>query len=129
MYQYKKGLTGLSKSLRKNMTRQERHLWYDFLKELPVPVKRQHPIMNYIVDFYIPSAKLVVELDGSQHYTDIVKEDHIRDTALHNIGITVVRYANNEVDGNFPGVCEDIMGRLTTSSDSLRSPPSPAGEG
>lgn len=63
-------LTGNSKTLRKNMTKEEGHLWYDFLKSLPCNVNRQKVIGNYIVDFYISSAKIVIELDGSQHYED-----------------------------------------------------------
>ena len=61
-------LTGNAKTLRKNMTKEERHLWYDFLKTLPIPANRQKVLGNYIVDFYIAAAKLVIELDGSQHY-------------------------------------------------------------
>jgi len=63
-------LTGNAKTLRKNMTKEERHLWYDFLKTLPLTVNRQKVIGNYIVDFYIASSKIVIELDGSQHYKD-----------------------------------------------------------
>ena len=61
-------LTSNAKNLRKNMTKEERHLWYDFLRSLPVMVHRQKVIGSYIVDFYIAEAKLVIELDGSQHY-------------------------------------------------------------
>ena len=61
-------LTGNAKTLRKNMTKEERHLWYDFLKTLPITANRQKVLGNYIVDFYIAAAKLVIELDGSQHY-------------------------------------------------------------
>ena len=57
-----------AKSLRRNQTKEERHLWYDFLKSLPVMVHRQKVIGPYIVDFYIAAAKLVIELDGSQHF-------------------------------------------------------------
>ena len=64
-------LTTNAKELRKSMTKEERHLWYDFLKQLPITVHRQKPLGNYIVDFYIASAKLVIELDGSQHYAPI----------------------------------------------------------
>ena len=58
-------LTANAQQLRKNMTPEERHLWYDFLKSLPVPIKRQKIIGHYIVDFYCPAEKLVIELDGS----------------------------------------------------------------
>ncbi|MBR3996280.1 MAG: DUF559 domain-containing protein [Clostridia bacterium] len=63
-------LTGNAKALRKNMTKEERHLWYDFLKSLPVTVNRQKVSGNYTVDSYIATAKIVIELDGSQHYKD-----------------------------------------------------------
>ena len=63
-----RGLTINSQKLRKNMTKEEKHLWYDFLKQLPITVNRQRKIKKYIVDFYISSAKLVIELDCSQHY-------------------------------------------------------------
>ena len=63
-------LTGNAKALRKNMTKEERHLWYDFLKTLPFTINRQKVIGMYIVDFYCAEAKLVIELDGSQHYSD-----------------------------------------------------------
>ena len=68
--QHNKNLTANARSLRRNMTKEERHLWYDFLKGLPVRVHRQKVIGNYIADFYIASAKLVIELDGSQHYEE-----------------------------------------------------------
>ena len=67
---YNKHLRGNARSLRKNMTKEERHLWYDFLKGLPVMVHRQKVFGNYIADFYIAEAKLVIELDGSQHYEE-----------------------------------------------------------
>ena len=61
-------LTNLSQNLRKNMTKEEKHLWYDFLKNLPITVNRQKVIGNYIVDFYCAKANIAIELDGSQHY-------------------------------------------------------------
>ena len=106
-------LTSFAKELRKNMTRQERHLWYGFLKHLPITVHRQKVIGSYIVDFYIAEKKLVIELDGSQHYAVPGKQaDGVRDAFLRKQGITVVRYANSDVDGNFGGVCADITARL-----------------
>lgn len=103
-------LTPNAKVLRKNMTKHERHLWYDFLKNLPVTIHRQKIIGNYIVDFYCASAKIVIELDGSQHYEDKgIKKDIIRDEYLKENGITVLRYSNLDVDKNFKGVCEDIL--------------------
>ena len=112
-------LSELARTLRKNMTRHERHLWYDFLKGLPVMVHRQKVIGSYIVDFYIAEKKLVIELDGSQHYSLPGKQsDAARDAFLAEQGLTVLRYANSDVDGNFPGVCEDILAHLQSHSPS-----------
>ena len=84
-------LTGNAKTLRKNMTKEERHLWYDFLKSLSITVNRQKVIGNYIVDFYIAAAKLVIELDGSQHYEDDGMDNDIkRDTFLNDLAIGVL---------------------------------------
>ena len=102
-------LTGNSKSLRKNMTKEEKHLWYDFLKKLDVTVNRQKVIGNYIVDFCISSANLVIELDGSQHYEPDNKEyDRQRDDFLRSQGYTVLRFLNRDVNKNFDGVCAQI---------------------
>ena len=103
-----------AKTLRKNMTKEERHLWYDFLKPLPVMVHRQKVIGNYIVDFYIADAKLIIELDGSQHYTDQGSaQDQARDAYLASLGLQVVRYANSDVNQRFGAVCEDILNKLS----------------
>ena len=102
-----------SQKLRKNMTKEERHLWYDFLKNLPVKVHRQKILKKYIVDFYIASSKLVIELDGSQHYEEKgIESDRERDRFLNSIGIRVLRYSNSDINKNFHGVCEDILNNL-----------------
>ena len=102
-----------AQKLRREMTKEERHLWYDFLKQLPVTVNRQKVIGHYIVDFYCASAKLGIELDGSQHYEDEgPAADRERDNALNQRGITIVRYSNNDVNRNFDGVCADLLRRL-----------------
>ena len=102
-----------AQNLRKNMTKEERHLWYDFFRGLPVTVNRQKPIGPYIVDFYIASAGIIIELDGSQHYLDDGAEyDKIRDAALKAHGLMVLRYSNADVNENFSGVCEDILKHL-----------------
>ena len=107
---HNKSLTANAKSLRRNMTKEERHLWYDFLKGLPVMVHRQKVVGRYIVDFYIASAKLVIELDGSQHFEDAeLAYDAKRDAFLKEQGLTVLRIPNNEVNQNFQGVCEEIL--------------------
>jgi len=106
-------LTQTAQNLRKNMTKEERHLWYDFLKDLPVTIQRQKVIGQYIVDFYCASAKLVIETDGSQHYRpDKIKEDVIRDTFLNSLGLIIKRYANNEINEDFESVCSDIYNSI-----------------
>lgn len=103
-------LTGISKTLRKNMTDEEKHLWYDFLKNLPVTINRQKVIGKYITDFYCSSSKIVIELDGSQHFEENEKnKDFERDNYLNEKGIKVLRYSNVEIHKNFKGVCEDIL--------------------
>ena len=110
-------LTGISKTLRKNMTKEERRLWYDFLKNLPQTVNRQKVIGEYVVDFYCASAKIVIELDGSQHYEEKgLESDCKRDAYLKELGITVLRYSNLDIHKNFEGVCEDILKHINTSS-------------
>ena len=102
-----------ARTLRKEMTRQERHLWYDFLKNLPQTVHRQKMIGNFIVDFYIPSCKLVIELDGAQHTEPQAAEYDAHLTAyLQSIGCRVLRYGNNELDTNLAGACEDILQKI-----------------
>ena len=107
-------LTGTAQRLRREMTPQERHLWYDFLRTLPVRFRRQKPLGGYIVDFYCADPKLVIELDGSQHDTDAAKEnDATRDAWLKQQGITVLRYSNRDIQENFEGVCGDILRHLS----------------
>ena len=102
-------LTKNAKALRKNMTKEERHLWYDFLRTYPVRFLRQKVIDWYIVDFYCHSARLIIELDGSQHYeTQGLLRDRIRTERIEDRGLTVLRIPNNEVNYNFDGVCEYI---------------------
>ena len=102
-------LTENARALRKNMTKEERHLWYDFLRDYPVRFLRQKVIDNYIVDFYCHKARLIVELDGSQHYEkEGMLKDKIRTERIENRNLTVIRIPNNEVNENFEGVCEYI---------------------
>ena len=110
---YNKKLQANARSLRKNMTKQERHLWYDCLKLLPITVHRQKVIGPYIVDFYIAQADLVIELDGSQHYDAAGQAaDAARDAYLQQLGLTVLRIPNNAIRQNFSGVCEEIWNRI-----------------
>ena len=95
------------------MTKEERHLWYDFLKPLSLDFHRQKVINKYIVDFYCAKAKLVIELDGSQHYeAEGIISDKQRDEFLSGLGLTVLRYSNADINTNFRGVCEDILGHM-----------------
>ena len=105
-----------AKALRKKMTKEERHLWYDFLRNLPVMVHRQKVIGNYIVDFYIAKHKIVIEADGSQHYeTQGMRNDEERDAYMRSLGITVLRYSNADINLRFPSVCQDIWNHLELS--------------
>ena len=96
------------------MTKEEKRLWYDFFKKLPVTVKRQKIIGKYIVDFCVADARLVVELDGSQHYDNEnqIVLDFERDEYLKSLGFTVLRYSNLDIQRNFKVVCEDILSRI-----------------
>ena len=109
-------LTGNSQKLRKSMTKEERHLWYDFFKTLPIIVNRQKVIGKYIVDFYCAKSKTVVELDGSQHFeTKAQQQDNSRDEYLQSLGITILRYSNYYVNTHFKDVCQDIYNHILGS--------------
>lgn len=111
--QANKNLTPYSQKLRKEMTKEEKRLWFKFLKTLPVNFNRQKVIGKYIVDFYCSKAKLVIELDGSQHYEDkSIEEDKQRDEYLKNLGLTVIRYSNADINIRFKDVCADIYNYL-----------------
>ena len=106
---HNKQLVPFAKQLRKEMTKEERHLWYDFLRNHPIRFSRQKILGKYIADFYSAEAKLVIELDGSQHYEDVNAEKDTERTAfLEGYGLTVLRIPNNEVMRNFRGVREYI---------------------
>ena len=95
--------------LRKNMTPDERHLWYDFLRSYPIKFNRQKIFGKYIVDFYSAKAKLIIEIDGSQHYEDdAIKNDMERTKFLEQYDFTIIRIPNNQIKQNFRGVCEYI---------------------
>ena len=122
MFKYNKGLKDNSQELRKEMTPEEKELWYNFLKKLPFPVKRQRIIENYIVDFYIPKYKIVIEIDGIQHLEEShLEKDKERDRTLGEYGISVWRYSNEAIDKNFTGVCNDIMYKLGVSYEDLKN--------
>ena len=103
------------------MTLEEKELWYKFLKRLPLNVRRQHNICDYIVDFYIAKNKIVIELDGAQHYDpQHKKDDSERDKKLSQWGITVLRYSNFDLNDNFDGVVRDILKNLNLTFNDLK---------
>ena len=121
MYPHNTRLTANAKALRKGMTKEEKHLWYDFFVKLPITVKRQYCIENYILDFFIPSYKIAIELDGSQHFEpEAMAKDAARDKVLSNYGITVLRYTNIDIKKRFDGVASDILNHLGLAFSDLK---------
>ncbi len=122
MKPYNKKNIPLAKILRKNMTPQERRLWYDFLESYPIRFQRQKAIGNYIADFYCAKAKLILELDGSVHYTDIqMEKDILRTKELELLDLTVLRISNTDINKNFQGVCEMIDSAVKNSPSVMYS--------
>ena len=108
----------MAKQLRKNMTKEERRLWYNFLNTYPIRFTRQKVLGKYIVDFYCAKANIVIELDGSGHYTDEgIAYDIERTAFLEEYGLTIVRLSNLEVNNNFKAVCEYIDGIVKSRID------------
>ena len=106
---HNKQLVPLAQHLRKEMTKEERHLWYDFLREYPIKFLRQKVFGRYIADFYCAKAKLIIELDGSQHFEDENIENDLKRTEFfESYGISVIRIPNNQVNQEFGAVCEYI---------------------
>ena len=102
-------LTANAQYLRRNMTKEERRLWYGYLRDYPCQFRRQVAFGNCILDFYCAAAKLAIELDGSQHYSDDGKQyDENRTAYLNSIGIHVIRFSNTDVLRNLEGVCQVI---------------------
>ncbi len=102
-------LLPLAKELRRDMTPEERHLWYDFLRSYPIKIYKQRIIGRFVVDFYCHKAKLVIELDGSQHYTDDgMAYDAERTALLNSCELHVIRFSNSDVKTNFENVCAAI---------------------
>ena len=107
---HNKKLLSNAKYLRQNMTKEECRLWFDFLKNQTIRFRRQKIIGNYIADFYCARFKLVIELDGSQHYEESgMEKDRERDLFLMDQGYTVLRYTNADINLRFREVCEDIL--------------------
>ena len=99
----------LAKNLRKDATPQENRLWYDFLATYEVRFQRQKAIGGFIADFYCHQAKLVIEVDGSQHFTDAGrKKDEFRTETLEGYDLRVIRFTNRQINREFRGVCEYI---------------------
>ena len=98
-----------ARELRREMTPQERKLWYLFLRKYPVKFYKQRIIASFIADFYCPKARLVIELDGSQHYQEPgMAYDSKRTAALEGYGLRVLRFSNADIDQQFSSVCEQI---------------------
>ena len=109
MIPYNKKNKVLANNLRKSMTDYEKRLWYKCLRLFPVRFNRQKRLGNYIVDFYCHKAKLVIEVDGEQHYEeDFIKYDQERTKFLESYGLKVLRFSNYDIYDNFEGICEHI---------------------
>ena len=116
---YNKDLVHNSKKLRRNMTKEEKHLWYDFLKNIPYNVNRQKVIGKYIVDFYCAELNVVIEVDGSQHYEESGTIGDIeRDKYLNSVGLNVLRYSNLDINRSFNDVCADIWNYIVYNTKS-----------
>ncbi len=112
-------MTAAARELRREMTRQERRLWFDFLRGCPEKFYRQRVIGPYIVDFYCSRAALVIEIDGSQHYEPRgVEHDAERTRYLESQGLKVIRFTNTDVDTRFPAVCDAIIHELSRPNGS-----------
>ena len=120
IYKYNENNVESSRKLRKNMTREEKHLWYDFLKKMPCTVNRQKNIGNFIVDFFISKYRIVIEVDGRQHkMPGHEKADKERDSELSMLGIKVLRYTNKDINCRFNEVCKDILKNMGLTFEDL----------
>ena len=118
---YDARLNGRAVELRQDMTPQEKKLWYSYLRKYPVKIYKQRVIEHFIVDFYCPAARLVIELDGSQHYTEQGKEyDEQRTAILEQYGVRVLRFTNLEVDRYLDAVCMQIDHVIRARAEDLR---------
>jgi len=118
MRPYNRKLKLRAQEMRKNATEQENRLWYMFLRKHPINFTRQKPLGNYIVDFYCPSKKLVIEIDGSQHFTEKkIDYDRLRTAYLESTGLRVLRFTNTEISTSFYSVCRAIQVALGVYDD------------
>ena len=109
MREYNKNNVELARNLRKNMTPEEKHLWYDYLRNYSVRFQRQKPLGNYIADFFCAEARLIVEIDGSGHGEEKQQKiDRERTLYMESVGLMVIRFTNQEVNKKFAGVCFEI---------------------
>ena len=119
----------LAKNLRKNATPQEKRLWYNFLSTYEVRFQRQKAIGNFIADFYCHKAKLIIELDGSQHYTKSGKtNDEYRTEKLENLDLKVIRFSNHQINSNFESVCNYIDKVVKSSIQKENNPTTSSAE-
>ena len=121
-FKHNKTNVPFAKTLRKNMTPEEKHLWYDFLRDYPVRFMRQKTMGRYIVDFYCAKAKIVIEIDGSQHYSDKGYENDVERTAYleKEFGVKIIRFTNLDIVNKFEGVCSWIDKEVGQSLRQLR---------
>ena len=118
---HNKSIVPVAKALRKNMTKEERHLWYDFLRTYPIKFSRQKVLGKYVADFYSAQAKLIIELDGSQHFNERqIEKDTERTAYLEQYGLKIIRIPNNQVNEHFNEVCEYIDDIVKQSLSQLR---------
>ena len=106
MKKYNKELIYNAKKLRKSATKEENHLWYDYLRSYKEKFVRQKNIGNYILDFYCANKKLAIEIDGLQHYDESGSfYDKNRTKTINEYGISVLRFSNREINNQFEAVC------------------------
>ena len=109
MYDYNHKLTPVARMLRNNATPQENQLWYRYLRTFRPKFQRQKVLLDFIADFYCAKAKLVVEIDGSQHFTEEGElHDADRTEIIETLGVKVIRFTNIEIDKHLESVCEEI---------------------
>ncbi|MBE5818899.1 MAG: DUF559 domain-containing protein [Clostridiales bacterium] len=107
--EYNKNNIMLAKDLRRKATPQEKHLWYDFLSKYEIRFQRQKAIGNFIADFYCHQARLIIEIDGSQHFTEQgLQKDEFRTEILESYDLMIIRFTNRQINLNFRDVCEYI---------------------
>ena len=111
----------LAKNLKKRATPQEKHLWYDFLKDYKIKFQRQKAIGEYIVDFYCPTLKIAIEIDGNQHYSkEGIEKDRIRTEEINKQGVQIIRITNKQIDNDFSWICEYLDTEIQEFKNSIQ---------